>query len=160
MRRRSRRPEPPITLPGGTGCELPELRRIPRSSDKPNQVAVVIERLRAERERTSVIGVAPQRDRPVRARVRGDKQGHCCESRAKTPRHSEAASLPIECWTQEELHNEPVVGSRHLEVHTVGIDLFIDFGFEDIPADTQPLHRHFPLTEEQTRKHKPRGVSY
>ena len=128
---------------------LLQRRDVPGSADEPGEVAVVVEVLPAERQRASVVRIAPQRDRAVRPGVGRGEARHRPHALAVGLRDVETERLAIEGGQQEELGDQAVVRDRSLEVDAVRVDLPRDLVAQDRPGPRLPAPRVLALAEEE-----------
>ena len=119
---------------------------------------MVVQVLPAERQRASVVGIAPQRDRAVRPGVGRGEARHRLHTLAVGLRDVETERLAIKGGQQEELRDQAVVRDRSLEVDAVRVDLPRDLVAQDRPGPRLPAPRVLALAEEEAREGQARSV--
>ena len=135
-----------------------QLRHLPVRPHQPGDIAMVVDRLAAERQRTRIIGVADERDRAVGPHVGEREPRHVDDARAIIVRHRQPAGFPIPGGQEEELEHQPVVRNRRFEVDTVWQHLAGQLFTEQLPACFGPATRRRALAEKEAGEDHPDGV--
>src|SRR5688572_7785283 len=87
--------EQPKYLATRTGKQRSEFIVVESTGDKPDQISVVIEILRSKRQSASIIRVAPQWARSIRAAIRGGKACHARQRREVSVTNIKPDTLPV-----------------------------------------------------------------